>query len=330
MPAEVVPAEVVVVTMGGTIASPAGDDGGARPRLAGDELVAGLAPAGVRVRAVSFRQFPSVECTIPDLVELVDLAQSAVAGGASGVVVTLGTDTLEEAAFVLDLLWSEDAPLVLTGAMRTPGSPGADGPANLAASMAVAADPELRGVGCLVVLGDEIHAARLVQKTHTASPAAFRSRLGGPVGWVAEGRPRLGLRPVRRHRVAVARPVGAAPPVALVRLGLGDDGRQVRALAGLGYAGAVVEAFGGGHVPSGLVGDLEALARAMPVVLASRTGAGEVLRATYGFPGSERDLLARGLIGAGVLDGLKARLALTLLLLAGTADVAEVFAEVAG
>lgn len=104
----------------------------------------------------------------------------------------------------------------------------------------------------------------------------------------------------------------------LLTIALGDDGRLLSAVEDLGYAGLVVEAMGGGHVPSVMVDALQELAGKMLVVLASRTGSGEALRETYGFPGSEIDLLERGLISAGYLDGLKARILLTLLLASGS------------
>ncbi len=106
----------------------------------------------------------------------------------------------------------------------------------------------------------------------------------------------------------------AIPPVALLKVALGDDGRLLPAITSVGYRGLIVEATGGGHVPGAMVEPLADLARQIPVVLTSRTGAGEVLRGTYGFPGSETDLLGRGLIHAGMLDGPKARILLALLL----------------
>ncbi len=116
----------------------------------------------------------------------------------------------------------------------------------------------------------------------------------------------------------MAIPEGAQDtPVALYHVALGDDGRLLSEIEAKGYAGLVVEAMGGGHVPSVMAETLEDLASKMPVVLASRTGGGEVLRSTYGFIGSEIDLLGRGLIYAGPLDGRKARLLLTLLLQSG-------------
>jgi L-asparaginase len=111
---------------------------------------------------------------------------------------------------------------------------------------------------------------------------------------------------------------------------LGDDARMLKGIESLGYQGLIVEATGGGHVPKAYVEPLTALAAKMPVVLASRSGAGEILHSTYGFPGSETDLLKRGLIHAGILDGPKARLLLTLLLLAGASreKIAEAFTAV--
>ncbi len=198
--------------------------------------------------------------------------------------------------------------------MRNPAMPGADGPANLAAATRVATSPLARGLGVLVVFNDEIHLPLHVRKTHATSTATFRSPLTGPIGWVVEGRTRIALRPPARHHVRMPAVPKTIPPVALLKLGLGEEGLLLPAIASLGYRGAVVEAFGGGHVPSALVPPLAELAAEMPVVLASRTGVGEGLRATYGFAGSETNLLNRGLLPAGILDGPKARVLLMLLL----------------
>jgi len=123
-------------------------------------------------------------------------------------------------------------------------------------------------------------------------------------------------RTVREFALAKIAPVAleSIPAVALIKCSLGDDARIIEQIVSLGYAGAVVEGFGGGHVPARLVPALEALSKTMPVVLASRTGSGEVLKETYGYAGSERDLLSRGLISSGALDGTKARVLLSLVL----------------
>lgn len=311
---------VVIWSLGGTIASvgPAGT--GAVPRLSASELVAGIPGLDTTAELVPIDRgtVPSSELGIDTVVEFyADVREAARAHGADGVVVLQGTDTLEESAFVLDLLHAGDTPIVVTGAMRTADAPGADGPANIAAAVATAASSVARGLGVLVVANEEIHAARFVTKTHTSSTGTFTSPLTGRIGWTSEGRVRIALRVPRGPVIEVA-PGTVIPPVALVKLGIGADDRLLRHTIEEGYAGLVIEAFGGGHLPSALVPVLEAIAREMPVVLASRTFTGEVLRKTYGFPGSERDLLGRGLVAAGALDALKVRVLLSLLLAVGS------------
>lgn len=310
---------IVVLSLGGTIASvPQEGAPGSVPALTAQDLVAAvpaLAAVG-QVEAASFRQVPSVELRVSDILALRDEAVARVDAGAAGLVVTTGTDSLEEVAFLLDLVYDLDAPIVVTGAMRSPGLPGADGPANLLAAARVAASPQAAGLGPLVVLGDEIHAARFVHKSHTTSPATFRSPLLGPIGWVAEDRVRIPFVP-RRHRIVSVDSDAEVRRVALLKAGLGDDPTLVGHLVALGYEGAVVETMGAGHLPARWVDPLAELARRIPVVFVSRTGSGEQLRRTYGFPGSEQHLTKAGLINGGVLDGLKARLLLTVLLTAG-------------
>ena len=311
--------EVVVLSLGGTISSTQTEGGsGVAPSLTGEALVGDVPEISevAEVTADSFRQVPGSELVLEDLIELAAEIEGHIDAGATGVVVTQGTDTIEETSFVLDLLVDRDEPVVVTGAMRNPTLPGAEGPANLLASVRVATSEAARGLGAVVVLNDEIHAARFVQKTHTSNPATFRSPLAGPVGYVFEDNVRIATRPVGRRHIDLL-PESQAPPVALYTVGLGDDGRLLQQIGELGYEGLVIEGFGVGHVPSVMVEPLESLAGEMPVVLASRTGSGEVHAKTYGFTGSESDLLERGLIRAGMLDGPKARLFLSLLLRSG-------------
>jgi L-asparaginase len=219
-------------------------------------------------------------------------------------------------------------PVVVTGAMRNPTVAGADGPANLLAAVQTAVSEQLRGVGCVVVMGDEIHAARHVHKMHSTSPGAFVSPDTGPIGRVVEGKPRLLMRPT----AAPTYPVPAhGVRVGLVTACLGDDGALLHRLSA-GFDGVVVAGFGVGHVPVAFVAPLAKLASRIPVVLASRTGAGPVLRATYGFPGSERDLQDRGLINSGFLGPFKARILLYVLLAAGATrhEIVAAFEAVGG
>ena len=323
--------KVAVLSLGGTISSTQTEgSSGVAPSLTGEALVEDVPEIAevAEVSATSFRQMPGSELTLEDLIELSGEIEGRIDEGATGVVVTQGTDTIEETSFVLDLLVDRDAPVIVTGAMRNPTLPGAEGPANLLASVRVATGEPARGLGTMVVLNDEIHAARFVQKTHTSNPATFRSPLAGPVGYVFEDNVRISTRPVGRRRIELPEET-RDHPVALYTVGLDDDGRLLEQIGRLGYEGLVIEAFGVGHVPSVMAEPLESLANEMPVVLASRTGSGEVHRETYGFTGSESDLLERGLIRAGMLDGPKARLFLSLLLRSGASkeDVAGEFGQ---
>lgn len=304
-----------VLALGGTIAMTGNSAGGVVPTLSGASLVAaapGLADIA-QVDARSFRQLPGAHLTYGDLEALAAEIRVLAARGQRGFVVTQGTDTIEETAFILDRLLELESPVVVTGAMRNPTVAGADGPANLLAAVQVAISDAARSRGCLVVMNDEVHAARFVRKTDTSRPDAFSSPLCGRVGWLTEGRVRFGCDLPKMPAI----PLAAHPKpvrVALAKVALGDDGEQIGLLSAAGFDGLVVEATGGGHVATSVAEALERAAGRMPVVLASRTGSGETLAQTYGFPGSEMDLLRRGLIRAGWLDGLKAKALLTLLL----------------
>jgi L-asparaginase len=311
------PVPVTVISTGGTIAMTQVETGdGVAPSLSAADLlreVPGLDRVA-RVDAVGFRRLPGAHLDLNDVIALAARIERERMSGA-GVVVTQGTDTLEEVAYALDLLLSPQRPVVVTGAMRNPSVLSADGPANLSAAVRVAASPAAVGTGVLVVMDDEIHSARLVQKSHSSGLGAFSS-FPGPIGWLCEDRVRIVLRPVAHQRLVV--PADRDPvPVALLTGALGDDGRLLDGLADAGFAGVVIEALGGGHLPAPMAERLEALAMAMPVVFSTRVGSGEVLRQTYDFPGSEIDLIRRGLIPAGALDGPKARVLLSLSLLAG-------------
>lgn len=319
---------VDVLALGGTIAM--SGTAGVVPALTADELLASVpAPTGVEVRATQYRQLPGAALTVPDVLAVAAEIAARLADGAAGVVVVQGTDTIEESAYLLDLLHDRDEPVVVVGALRNPTQASADGPANLDAAIRVAAAPAARGLGCVVVLNDQIHAAAQVAKTHTANPAAFSSPATGPLGIVAEGTVHVAARPAYRLTLPPPAQHDPVPQVGLYTATLGDTGHALPAFAAV-HAGLVVAGMGVGHVPIALVEPLAAVAERIPVVLASRTGAGMVHSGTYGFDGSERDLLDRGLIRAGHLNPLKSRLLLQLLLLSGAdhATIRDTFARV--
>jgi L-asparaginase len=306
---------ILILSLGGTITMvPGGEDGGLAPKLGAAELVAAVPAVAeiAEIEADSPLRVASPSLTISDLIEVAKRIEAAFAEGVDGAVVIQGTDTIEESAFLLDLLVSGDRPVVVTGAMRGADAPGADGPANLLAAVRVAAAADARDLGALVVLNYDIHAARFVQKSHTALPSAFLSPLTGPLGAVIEGRPRVYVRVLRNPCLSASD--GPPQSVALVKTAMGDDTRLLRSLADSGCVGFVIEGMGAGHVQADAAPILGELAARHPVVLASRVMTGPVFTKTYGYPGSEIDLIGRGLIPAGYLSGLKARLLLSLVL----------------
>ncbi|HEX5188793.1 MAG TPA: asparaginase, partial [Streptosporangiaceae bacterium] len=288
---------VVVLALGGTIAMSPGDTApGVVPTLTAEDLVAAVPSLrhGVRVEARTLVNRPSASLTMSDLLALLREAGGAIRDGAQGVVVTQGTDNLEETSFLLDLLWPHSEPLVITGAMRGPTLPGADGPANLAAAVAVAVDPASRDTGVLVVINDQVHAARYVRKEHSHSPAAFVSPTAGPVGSVKEGKVVHRVRPQRRT-ARLDPPCGPTARVALIEATFDDGGDLLSERVTAPYDGVVVAAFGAGHLSERAADAAITLAATKPVVLATRCGAGGPLQSTYGFHGSETHLLANGL-----------------------------------
>ena len=312
------PKRVLLVALGGTIAMSQSANGGIVPALSGADLVAAV-PGLAELAEVEPRspfQLPGASLTLEHLCEVARLIDAGLMEGFSGAIVVQGTDTIEETAFVLDCLVQSRKPVVVTGAMRGPQSAGADGPANLLASAMAAISTDLQDAGVVVVLNDEIHAARFVRKGHTGLTSAFVSSPLGPIGHVFEGKVRLHAKIAPMTKLPNL-PEGEKPAVALLVTGLGDDGRLIDKVIDLGYQGAVIAGVGAGHTPAVLAEKVERLAASMPVVLASRVTAGPVFEKTYGFAGSEIDLIARGVIPSGEIGAAKARLLLQLLLAHG-------------
>jgi len=324
-----------LLALGGTIATQPGEQG-MKMGLTADDLLRILPnlDALYEVRAETVSKVNSSSLTLDDLYRLAARIQAMTdANEADGVVITQGTNTLEESAFLLDLLLQVGIPVVMTAAMRNPSLASADGPGNVLAAIRVAAEPwaGAGAVGVLVAMLDQVWAAFDVAKTQTSRVDAFRSPSTGPVATLVEDRVLPLMLPVRDWKIALDRAVGSgaasrlaartSAPVALLSLALGERGALLDALLSdpkhLGYGGVVVGAMGAGHVPELLVQRLVALAKRLPVVLASRTGGGPLLRKTYEGPGGEIALRAGGLIYAGRLPPLKARLLLDVLLRAG-------------
>jgi L-asparaginase len=309
--------KILIVSLGGTITMTVSTEGGITPTLTAENLIDSVPQLAnvASLEATTRFSLPGASLSQEQLVEVACLLRQKFSEDFDGAVVVQGTDTIEDTAFVLDLLVGTDKPVVVTGAMRGPQSPGADGPANLLSAVTVASNGSMRGLGVCVVLNDEIHAARWVQKSHSAFPSAFESPGTGRIGVVTEGRVELFMTPKRSlPLVDLSRLSVDIPKVAQVSLGLGEDGRILLALKNLGYSGAIVEGMGAGHIPASAVGAVSSLITHMPVVLCSRVRSGRVFSQTYGFSGSEIDLLKRGVLSGGHLNASKARHLLALLL----------------
>jgi L-asparaginase len=245
-----------------------------------------------------------------------------------GLVITHGTDTLEETAWFLDLVLDTDKPVVLLGAMRTSSEPSWDGPANLINGARVASSADSRGRGVLVAMEEQIITAREVRKVHTESSASFRSPSFGPVGAIDAGQvryrraaaPRLTWRdPAAEPLVRVVR---YEPRVELLAAYAGASDLPLRAAVGAGARGIAVDAFGRGNVtPEMRRGIAYAGEHEVPVLVASRCPAGTVTP-RYGYEGGARDLQNLGVMFAGDLGGPKARI-LLMIALGLTSDAAE-------
>ena len=301
-------ARIAVIGLGGTISMVAGPQG-LIPARSVQTMIGEIAHAYDRTEFVchDICTVPSASIELETLDRVARLIDGCVADGITGVVVIQGTDSMEETAFALELLCAPDLPVVMTGAMRGAQQAGADGPANLKAAIIVASSAPH---GVYVVMNDEVHAARYVSKRHTTALNAFSSGDTGPVGRVHEGR-LTGFRSPgpRLKRLQTDQPA-PWPRVAVLTSVLGDDAGMIRSVVAGGYQGCVLDAMGAGHVPAALVADIEIMVAAIPVLLCSRTDSGRVCENTYAYPGSEVDLLARGVSPACTLTTIKTRILL--------------------
>lgn len=299
---------IVVLTTGGTVAMRHDPQaGGAVPALTAADLTAVLPPGAPELVVEEVCNLPSSHFTLDHLWHIRERAAAWAANPeVAGVVITHGTDTLEETAYLLDLTVPGETPLVLTGAMRTASDVGADGPANLWAAVRVAAAPEARGLGALVVFNDEIHAARFVTKTDTLSPATFQSPGWGPLGRVEGDRVYIPFR-LEREVIPCSR---LEERVALIKLAVGMGPEPLEDALARGVRGVVVEGLGGGRIPPWWLPAIEqAVASGVTVVIASRCPSGRVWDA-YGYPGSHRTLREMGCLFSPDLNGQKARIRL--------------------
>jgi len=238
------------------------------------------------------------------------LSDAAVAG----VVVTHGTDTLEETAYLLDLVLNTEKPVIFVGAMRNSSELSWDGPGNLRSAVRVAAADNARGLGVLVVMNDQLIAASEATKTHTELTDTFQSRDFGPLGIVDKDRIIVTRRPTRREHIACE---VLEERVDLVKVSAGSDGRFIDFAVDSGASGIVIEGLGRGNVTVATLPAIERAVKAgLPVVITSRCPRGRVLD-TYAYEGAGRQLKRMGVILGGMTPSHKARIRLMLGLGAG-------------
>lgn len=313
--------QVVVLATGGTIAGAGAAATNSASYQAAkvpvDKLIAGVPELAdvAQVRGEQVFQIASESFTNEKLVQLGKRVSQLVRDPAvNGIVITHGTDTLEETAYCLDLLLDSPKPVVFVGAMRNSSELSWDGPANLLSAVRVAACTDARDLGVLVVMNEELIAAFEVTKTHTEKTDTFQSRDFGPLGLVDKDRVIVMRKPARRAHLVTEQ---IEERVDILKMYSGADGRFINFAIDEGAQGLVIEGLGRGNVT---VAALDAIKRAVgqgvPVVITSRCPRGRVLD-TYAYEGGGRQLTRLGAILGGLLPSHKARIKLMLALGAG-------------
>ena len=314
-----------VIATGGTIAMKIDPVKNAPvPALSGDDLLASVPElvTVARVRVESPFNIPSDYMDPSRWITVQRYVVKALANDeVAGVVITHGTDTMEETAYFLDLTVSGEKPVVLVGAQRNASERNFDGPGNLLNAVRLCVSSEARGRGVMIAMNGQINAAREATKTHTSAIETFKSGDFGFLGLVDQDRVVFARSPTRRQHIALKG--GPLPRVDIVPMYAGADGALLRAAVAAGAKGVVVQALGWGNVNVPLYEAItEAVGRGVVVVISTRAPNGRVLP-VYGFEGGGKTLMEAGAVFADDLSPQKARI-LLMLALQETAKPAEI------
>ncbi len=306
---------ILVVFTGGTFSMKIDKKtGGAIPHFHGEELLE-MIPAAeelANIKVHNFGNFPGPHMTPELMFKLSKVVQKYVnKSSVDGVIVTHGTDTLEETAYLLDLTVQTEKPIVVIGAMKTSSEADWDGPKNLLDAIHICNNQNSHGLGVLVCLNGEINAASEVTKTHTEDIETFHSLDFGALGFVDKGRVWFNRTPKKLEHLLTDQIVSN---VDIIKVYAGIKDRLFRFSADSNIDGLVVEALGVGNVPPpAFEGIKYVLSKNIPVVLVSRCPAGETLD-TYSYEGAGKWLKKSGVIFTDYLNGQKARIKLMLAL----------------
>ncbi|WP_427340295.1 asparaginase [Caloranaerobacter sp. DY30410] len=316
--------KVAVIFTGGTISmkiDPRID--AAIPALSSEEILAMVTNIEkfAEIEIINFAKLPGPHMTPDKMIELAKLVKETIKrDDITGVVITHGTDTLEETAYLLDLTIKSEKPIIVVGAMRNGSELGYDGPSNLSASICTAISEKAKGRGVLVVMNNEVNAASEVTKTNTLSLNTFKSPEFGPLG-IVDNDEVIFYRDIVNHEHIETDSI--EPKVALIKCAAGMDDDIINFCIETGYKGIVIEALGRGNVPPGMVNGIKkAIENDIPVVIVSRCPTGRVLD-TYGYPGAGKTLRQLGAIFGDNLPGQKARIKL-MLALSVTKDINKI------
>ncbi len=310
--------KVIVITTGGTIAMRYDEaTKGLVPAVNGAELMQAVPQLKevAKVEVIEFSNIPSPHMTPSVMLELAQkIDELAKDNSISGFAITHGTDTVEETAYLLDLVVKTNKPIAMTAAMRGASDLSAEGPANILAAVKVAASDNAHSKGVMVVLNDTIHAAREVTKTHTANVATFQSPYWGAIGYVDSDRAIFRRESIQRQKIENAK---LEEKVFLLKAFTGMNSDIFDFLIEKEMKGIVIEGFGRGNLPPMIINGIQkALDKGIVIVLSTRVITGRVLD-TYAYEAAVKPVKAMGVITAGELSGHKARLKLMLLLGSG-------------
>lgn len=305
--------KISIGSLGGTISMTANNsDDGIVPKLSAKDFVNLLPNIEniATIEAQSLFSLPSGHLKFEMLLEALKWAKKQIDLGSDGVILTQGTDTLEESAFFCDLLWDRSEPLILMGAMRSPQEIGAEGLRNLYSSILVASNANSKDRGVMVVMNDTISTPRWMRKSHSLAVESFCSD-GKTFGYIAEGRVEYFCPPLKR--MSFEPPSILDKKVFLWEQTLdGDVG--VLDWVKSSMDGLVISGFGAGHISLEASMRLKEILECMPVIIATRTTSGPTAYHTYGYVGSEIDCIKQGALMAGHLSAKKARILLWVIL----------------